>query len=155
MLLFLLLTVHSWVRWAVVLSTLGVGARCAWGWLRGGRWTPKDASFARVWVAAIDIQVALGLLLYFTASPIAQIARQDLRGAWSSEWLRFFGIVHPLVMLVAAAVMHAAWIWTRRTEDDASDRFRRLGLGVLAVLVLVALAIPWPFLSYGRPLTRM
>lgn len=155
MLLFVLLTIHSWFRWAVVLSTLTVGARYARGWIRRRSWTPTDSALARAWVGAIDIQVSLGLLLYFTASPLADIARQDLRGAWSDDSLRFFGILHPLSMLAAAFVAHAAWIWTRRTEDGANGRFRRLGLGVLGVLVLVVLAIPWPFLSYGRPVTRM
>ena len=155
MLLILLLTVHSWFRWAVVLSTLTVGARCAWGWLRNRTWRPRDVAFGQAWIGAIDLQVSLGLLLYFTASPLAAVARQDLRSAWSDEWLRFFGIVHPLSMLVAATVAHASWIWTRRAEEGANERFRRLGLGVLGAVVLVALAIPWPFLPYGRPLARM
>lgn len=155
MLLAVLLTIHSWFRWAVVISTLILGARCASGWIRKRRWTSVDAAFGRAWVGALDLQVSLGLLLYFTASPMAAAARQNFRSAWTNDWLRFFGIVHPLSMLTAALVMHAAWTWARRTEDASNERFRRLGLGVLGALVLVALAIPWPFLPYGRPLARM
>lgn len=151
----MLLVLHSFFRWAVVACTLAVGARCALGWLRRRGWTPADARLGRAWIGAIDLQVALGLLLYLSASPVAAVARQDFGQAWGDASLRFFGILHPLAMLAAASVAHAAWIWTRRAEDGASERFRRLGLGLLGALVLIALAIPWPFLSYGRPLARV
>lgn len=155
MLLAVLLTLHSWCRWAVVLSTLAAGARCASGWVRGRRWTPLDARFARAWVGAIDLQMSLGMLLYLSASPLAAIARRDLAAAWLDPWLRFFGILHPVAMLAATSVAHASWIWARRADEGARDRFRRLGLGVLATTVIVGGAIPWPFLPYGRPLARI
>lgn len=155
MILGVLLVLHSWFRWAVVLATLTVGVRCGLALICKKGWAPSDAKFGRMWVAAIDVQVSLGLLLYFTASPMAAIARQDLGHAWGSDLLRFFGILHPLSMLAAACVAHAAWIWTRRTGERDPRRFRRLGLGLLGALVLIVLAIPWPFLSYGRPLARL
>lgn len=154
MLLALLLTLHSWVRWAVLVTTLVVAARCAWGWTAGKRWSQRDAALARSWVGAIDVQVLLGMLLYFFASPQAAIARQSLRWAWTDPSLRFFGILHPLSMLVAATLAHASWVWARRTDGETRERFRRLGLGVLGAVAIFLLAIPWPFLSYGRPLTR-
>lgn len=152
MLFAVLLALHSWCRWIVVGLTLLVVLRCASGWLRAATWTSLDAGLARLWVGAVDLQVSIGLLLYFTASPTAAAARQSLRVAWTDGWLRFFGIVHPAAMLSAAALAHAAWVWARRTEDH---RFRRLGLGALGALTLIALAIPWPFLPYGRPLARV
>lgn len=155
MLLAVLLTLHSWFRWAVVATTIAIGARCASGWMRKRRWTSRDSAFSRAWVVAVDLQVSLGLLLYFVASPTAAAARDSFRLALADDWLRFFGIVHPLSMLTAAVVTHAAWIWARRSPDGSSDRFRRLGLGVAGALAIVALAIPWPFLAYGRPLARM
>lgn len=150
----LLLWLHSWFRWAVVVTTLVVGARCAWAWASGRSWSQRDAARARVWVSVLDTQVLLGMLLYFFASPQAAIARQSLRAAWSDPSLRFFGIQHPLSMLAAAAIAHASWVWARRTDDATREPFRRLGLGILAAIVLILLAIPWPFLTYGRPLTR-
>jgi len=154
MLLDALLVLHSWIRWAVVVATILLAARCGARWIAKRRWTALDATFGRAWVSAIDIQIAVGLLLYFTASPQAAAARRNLRLAWADDGLRFFGILHPTVMVFAASVMHAAWIWTRRAEDGSNERFRRLGMGVLAVMVLLLLAIPWPFLPYGRPLAR-
>lgn len=154
MLLETLLFVHSLFRWAVLVVTLTVGARCVLGWLGKRRWTAADAAWGRAWVGAIDLQVSLGLLLYFMASPLVAVARQDFTRAWADDVLRFFGIVHPLLMLSAAAIAHAAWIWTRRTGKGPGERFQRLGLGLLGTLLLITLAIPWPFLPYGRPLAR-
>jgi hypothetical protein len=153
MLLAVLLTLHSWIRWAVVASMIAVVVRAGMGWSAKRPWTSKDASLGRVWVGAVDAQVSVGFVLYFIASPMAAIARQDLAAAWRDESLRFFGILHPLMMVVVAIVTHAAWIWVRRTEVG-TERLRRLTLGALGALAFLMLAIPWPFLAYGRPLTR-
>jgi hypothetical protein len=135
-------------------ATCVVGARCAWGFAARRGWSLRDAALARAWVAAIDVQVLLGMLLYFFASPQAAIARQSLRWAWADPSLRFFGIQHPLAMLAVAASTHVSWVWARRTDGATRERFRRLGLGVLGTLVLILAAIPWPSLTYGRPLAR-
>ncbi|MCW5832679.1 MAG: hypothetical protein KIS78_09745 [Labilithrix sp.] len=154
MFLAVLLTLHSWTRWAVVASLAVVLARSVRGWATGRPWTASDGGVARAWIGAMDLQLALGFTLYFVSSPIAEIARRDLRGAWGAgDALRFFGVVHPAAMLVAVVIAHATWTWARRAELDRA-RFRRLALGGLATALLVALAIPWPSLSYGRPLVR-
>jgi hypothetical protein len=154
MLLAVLLTLHSWSRWAVVASTLAMGVCSTRAWIRRTPWTPLDASLTRTWVGTVDLQVALGFVLYFAASPMASIARQDFRAAWSDETLRFFGILHPAAMVLVLVSTHATRVWANRTEHE-HERFRRLTLGVLATFVIAMLAIPWPFLPYGRPLTRM
>ncbi|MBX3198890.1 MAG: hypothetical protein KF850_24670 [Labilithrix sp.] len=154
MFLAVLLTLHSWTRWAVVASLVVVVARSVRAWATRRPWTPPDATVARAWVGAMDLQLALGFTLYFVGSPMAEIARHDLRAAWAAgHALRFFGLIHPACMFVAFMLTHATWISARRTELDR-ERFRRLALGSLVTSVLVAVAIPWPFLSYGRPLVR-
>lgn len=151
----LLLTLHSWIRWAVVLLTIVVGARCAAGWARRRSWSSEDGRWGRAWVGTVDLQVTLGLWLYFVASPTAAAARQDFQRAWRDGTLRFFGIVHPSAMLLAAIVVHVAWAWTRRADERARERFLRLGSGAVCAATLVLMAIPWPFLPYGRALARM
>lgn len=155
MFLAVLLTLHSWTRWGVVTSLVVVVARSVRGWATKSPWTASDATVARVWVGAMDLQLALGFTLYFVGSPMAEIARHDLRAAWAAgDALRFFGLLHPASMFVAFVLAHATWTSARRTELDR-ERFRRLTLGALATTALVTIAIPWPFLSYGRPLVRL
>ena len=148
-----LLQLHSWVRWAVVASVLAVATRAVLALLRTRAWTDRDALVARVWVGATDLQLALGLAMYFSTSAIAEVTRADPSAAWNDVTIRFFGILHPLTMFGAVVLTHATWIWARRTRDPRA-RFRRLAVGAALTAVLVLAAIPWPSPIHGRPLFR-
>lgn len=154
MVFWIFLELHSWLRWAVVLAALSVGLIAASGWFEGRPWNDVDQWIARAWVGATDLQVLLGLGLYLGSSPTAEVARHDLVAAWRDPLLRFFGVLHPSLMLLAFVLTHVAWVRARRATSDR-ERFHRLGLGVLLVLVALALAIPWPWLAHGRPLFRV
>jgi hypothetical protein len=148
-----LVVLHSWGRWAVFVAAAFVVARAARGRAAGRAWAAADATAARVWVGAIDLQAFLGMMLYFAASPVAFVARLDPAAAVHDPTLRFFGALHPLAMAFAFAATHATWIAARRI-DASRARFGRLAVGALATLGLLALATPWPALAYGRPLLR-
>lgn len=144
---------HSCVRWAVVVTAI-VAASSAVRGLRAARaWTDRDARIARALVGALDLQVVLGMVLYFSASPLAAITRANPAAAASDPILRFFGIIHPLLALSAFVVVHASWIAVRRSDDDRT-RFRRFAIGSALALALVVLLVPWPPLLHGRPLVR-
>lgn len=57
-------------------------------------------------------------------------------------------------MLVAVVLAHVGRALSRRVTET-QDKHRRaaifFGLAVVALLI----AIPWPFLPYGRPLLRL
>ncbi|HEU4538216.1 MAG TPA: hypothetical protein VFS00_29040 [Polyangiaceae bacterium] len=149
-----LVVLHSWGRWAVFLTGALVAARALQGRGSGRPWGAADAAAARAWVGSTDVQVLLGMTLYFVVSPVAAVARLAPAVAWGDPMLRFFGALHPLAMVGAFAATHAAWIAARRV-DACPERFSRLGLGALAALGLAALATPWPSLVYGRPLLHV
>ena len=150
----LLLGVHGWLRWAAVLGALGLGGRALHGARRGRRWTGGDQLALRLFAAAADLQFLLGLLLYLEVSPVSRAAvAVGLRASVEQPALLFFGFVHPLLMVVATGAAHVARARARRAPDDAG-RFRTLAGGAALWLLLVAAAIPWPGLPYGRPLVR-
>jgi hypothetical protein len=70
------------------------------------------------------------------------------------QQVRFFAVEHALGMIAAVAVAHVMAVRSRRATVPAV-RQRTWALGAIGALALIALAIPWPFLSYGRPLFRM
>jgi len=149
----LVLFAHSWVRWFVIGSGLVVAAFAVRARLAARPWSSKATAFARVWVGATDLQVLLGLVLFFTDGGVAQAARTQVALGMREPSLRFFGYLHPLAMVFAFALTHATWIAVRRV-DDAAARYRRLATGSLIVLGAILLAVPWTFLPYGRPLLR-
>lgn len=150
----LVLGLHSLTRWLVVAAAALAEGVALHGWWSRRAFGALDRRAVRALVTLIDVQVSLGLTLYLLLSPVARFARADWAAAWANGTLRFFGLLHPALAAAAAVAAHAAWIGARRAGDDTA-RHRRVALGVAALLVLLACAIPWPGSATPRPLLRL
>jgi hypothetical protein len=147
----LVLNLHSWLRWAVIIAALWTLLRA---WLPGRRpWTPADDRSVRLFIISLDIQFLLGLLLYFALSPFTRQAMSDFGAAMKVAGLRFFAVEHVVGMLVAVTLAH---IGAARIRKSAPERRHRIA-GIFFVLALLAIlaSIPWPGLPAGRPLFRI
>jgi len=149
----LILTLHSCVRWLVVLITLANLASALDGIRRRRPWIPSDARLVRAWVGIVDVQLVLGMAMYFELSPITEHL-PGLAAIWSVPALRFFAIRHPLAMLGVVLLAHAGGISARRL-GSAPQRFGRVARSAGTALLLLVVAVPWPFYAIGRPLTRL
>ena len=153
-----ILLLHSFTRWLLLASAAATALAGLAGALGGQPFGARDRAVARAFVTCVDAQVLLGLSQYFGLSPLARAARalwasEGFAALWAERELRFFGVIHPLLMLLAASVAHASWVAARRSEC-ASERHRRLGFGAALALGLFLAAIPWPFLGHERPWFR-
>ncbi|WP_375772174.1 hypothetical protein NR798_15230 [Archangium gephyra] len=147
------LYLHSWLRWGVVLLGALTLARAVHGWARGREWNQADRRVQLLFVAVLDSQVLLGLTLYFALSPLTPKSLDAFREAMSNSMLRFYAIEHAFAMVPALLVAHGASVASRRAEGSTA-RHRRWGVGLLIALLLILVGIPWPVLPYGRPLLR-
>ncbi len=127
------LDLHNLIRWAVVL--LGVIAIVVA--LGGKRWTPQQNSLGRWFSLAFDVQVLLGIILIFL-SPIAQSAFSDFGAAMRDSTLRFFALEHPLLMVIAAVLVHVGVSRGRKTDSP-----RTAAVFYILAAAVVAYAIPW------------
>jgi hypothetical protein len=101
-------------------------------------------------VASLDLQLVFGLLLLFFG-PVAVMGWHEPELMIRSKLLRFFTLEHPVLMLIAITLAHVGRVRIRRSQNDRTRHGRALWFyGVAMVLILAG--IPWPFLSYGRPL---
>lgn len=147
------LVVHSWLRWAVILTALVAAVRAIAGVSGKRPWTRADDRAGFWFLLTFDLQVVVGLLLYFVLSPITRAALQDLGGAMGSAGLRFWGVEHTFGMLVAVALAHAGRAKSRKATDSAArHRVAAICFGLALVAILVS--IPWPGLPNARPLIR-
>lgn len=142
------LFVHSVLRWLVLLLGLLVVFRALAGRSSGRPWTAADEGGGLLFILAVDLQFVAGLLL-FLFSPVTTLGTHELNLAWQSPVLRFFTLVHPVLMVVAFVMVHIARVRIRRAAAEA-HRMAAAWFGV-ALAIMIA-ATPWPFLSYGRPL---
>jgi len=144
------LTVHSWLRWAVLVAGLMAFLRAA---TAGGRpWTPADGRATKWFTTILDVQVVLGLLLYFALSPFTREALGDFGAAMKNSGLRFWAVEHTLGMLIAVGLAHAGAVKVRKAPSYRKHRLAMIFFG-LAMLAILA-SIPWPGTPAGRPLFR-
>ena len=142
------LFLHSWVRWIVMIAAVVAIVRAFYGWLGKKDWAKLDDQLGLLFSTSLDIQMLLGLILYIFLSPITQAAFKNLGAAMSDATLRFFTLEHLLYMLVAVVLGHVGRALSKKaTEPVAKHRMAAIlfGLATLAIL----LAIPW-----SRPLFR-
>ncbi|MCY1021285.1 hypothetical protein [Pyxidicoccus sp. MSG2] len=153
MLYAVVLFLHSWLRWGVVVLGVLTLGRSLLGWLRARAWTPADRRLQLFFVSAFDLQLLLGMTLYFALSPLTPRSMEALRTNLSVSFLRFFSLEHPVMMLLALIAAHVASALSRRA-GEAQRKHRVWAVGLLVAMLLIALGIPWPWLSHGRPLFR-
>ncbi|HEX5505454.1 MAG TPA: hypothetical protein VFW96_22745 [Thermomicrobiales bacterium] len=123
----IVLGLHSFWRWVVLVAVFVALVRGLAGWVRGGAWTRGDRLVSMLAVTTIDIQFILGAILW-----IGQHRWND--GA-------FFGIVHPVVMILALVVAHIGNTRLKALPNPIA-RYRTMAISLLVVIILIAAAIP-------------
>lgn len=147
------LLLHSWLRWVVILLGILALVKALVARASGRPWSPSDASAGRLYSMALDVQMLLGLLLYFVFSNLLALARDDMGRAMANPAMRFWLVEHLTGMLIAIALAHVGSARVRKATTDAA-RFGRAALFYGLSLLAVLLASPWPGLAHARPLFR-
>ena len=120
-----LLTIHSFVRWLIVIVALVAVVKFALGWRRGDAFQSMDRGIASGFSGLIDLQVALGLI-YLIWNGLAV------------EGFPMFRIEHAVTMIIAAVVAHLPVMW--KNADD-KIRFRNSLFIVLDVLIIIFIGV--------------
>jgi hypothetical protein len=145
------LAIHSWVRWIALIAVVGTALAALRGKVAGPR------SLADRWgmvaMMALDIQLLLGLLLYFVLSPNMSAILANMGGAMKDPGLRFWAVEHTASMFGAIALAHIGRVLARKATSDSAKRTRLLACFGVA-LVLIVLGMPWPGRPGGRVLFR-
>lgn len=149
------LTVHSVLRLALLVLLAWIVFSALRGFL-GGRPRPLTAGLLhRIAVIGADLQLTIGLLLYFVWSPTAASAMNDMKAAMKDSELRFWAVEHGTLMLLGIIFVHVGKILARRAGNDAAFHRRTLlwfGLALAAIL-LGSPGLPWA--EHGRSFLRL
>lgn len=147
-----LLLLHSWLRWVVLAVALVTLIRTSANRTAKAPWSTLDDRFSLGLVGLADVQLMLGLVFWLGLSPTTQVA--FAQGVFSQSTLTFFALVHPIAMIAATLWLHVGRVRLKKSPDDPErhGRWRRTTLSFVAILVL---AIPWPSLTWARPLFRV
>lgn len=144
------LILHNLMRWVVVLLAIYALVRIYMGVFGKREFTETDRKSLSFYAIGMDIQLLLGLILYFFLSPITTAALGDFGAAMSNSAIRQFAVEHLLLMLVAVVLAHVATVMARRGVTSSS-KFNRAAIWLTLSVLAVAAAIPWG----SRPLVRL
>ncbi len=103
---------------------------------------------------ALDVQMLVGLILYFVLSPFTARAFTDFSAAMKNPSTRFWAVEHITAMFAAVILAHVGRVLARRAPNASAKRTRLLVCFGLATLLML-LATPWPGMANGRPIIRL
>jgi hypothetical protein len=145
------LLLHSWIRWAAVITGILATAAAFMG--RSSEGSAQADRWGRFFVITLDVQMLLGLLLYFFLSPNTAAIFDDFGAAMRDPIARFWAVEHIALMVFAVAMAHIGQKLSRKARDAKAKQMRLMIFFTLATLAMLA-AIPWPGMANGRPLFR-
>ena len=139
----ILTLLHSAIRWLVLASLLYAIIIAARGYFTQKPFVSKD-NLVRHWTATIGhIQLLLGILMV-TQSPTVRIFWNGTTEAEKDGDILFFGLLHPSLMLISIVVLTVGSALAKRCNDD-HQKFRTMLVYFSVALLLILIAIPWPF----------
>jgi hypothetical protein len=145
-----LLAFHGVLRWVVLAAALAAIVVAAAGWSGKKPAGPALLRTGTIFVAFMDLEFLLGLILYFGASPLVKTAFQNMATAMKDHELRFFTVEHGTYMLLAVVCAHVGAVFSRKART-ASMKYRGATISYCLSLLLVLAGIPWwrPLLRFG------
>lgn len=145
-----LLHLHNLLRWLVLLFALITIFRTMGG-LNGSRpFTNGHRKSALFLMICCDVQLLLGLGLYFMNDWFKVLTSGG--DFMKNPSQRFFTIEHTLGMLVAIILVHVGYSAAKKNMADGA-KYKRVFWCTLIALIVILASIPWPFReAVARPL---
>jgi len=146
------LVLHSLWRWVVVLLGIWTVVRMA-SRMNASVADVKTKKVASWFVAAIDIQLLLGLLLFLGLSPTTKRLLVEGQIALRDPHVLYWTMEHAIPMIIAVFIAHGGQVLLKRASTPARYKLALIVLGIALLVILVS--IPWPFRIQGRPWIRL
>lgn len=144
---------HSQTRWLVLISLVYAIFRAFKGYFSDRKFTGTDNS-VRHWTATIaHIQLIIGMIFYLR-SPVIQYFWKNFNEAKDSLEHLFFGLIHIALMITAIIIITIGSALAKIKLSD-KEKFKTMGIWFSTALVIIFIAIPWPFSPFAnRPYFR-
>lgn len=134
---------HSIIRWFVLASLIFAIYRAYKGYYSKAVFTKTDNSI-RHWTATIaHIQLVIGIILY-SKSPIIKYFWSNFKEAIQNIDTTFFGLIHIVLMLTSIVIITIGSALSKRKTTDL-EKFKTMLVWFSIALLIIFIAIPWPF----------
>jgi hypothetical protein len=137
------LPIHNVLRWAVLLFGIWTVINAITGVSAKRNYSGKDNKTSLFFMLSCDIQLLLGLILYFSGDWFEKI-KTGMGEVMKNPLDRFFAVEHALMMIIAWLLVHIGRSMVKRADTDAAKQKRSMIYFGIALLIIL-LMIPWPF----------
>lgn len=145
-----MLHLHSILRYLIIIVAVWALIKLAAGLSGKKPFTKSDKLPAMLFMILMDIQLLIGLYLYFFGSMGFNLLKSVPMGeVMKNSVTRFFAIEHITGMIIALILVHIGYAATKKNIADRSKFKKAFWLFLIAIIVILAV-IPWPFRDLGR-----
>jgi hypothetical protein len=138
-----ILAMHSLWRWEVLIILAISLVDFFYKRKKALPFSPIDQFLVKTTLISCYIQLALGFSLY-VLSPITQYFLQHFNKAVHLRQIRFFGMEHSSMMIIAAICLTLG-VLKSRNADTSDRRFKILFIWFGLALLIILSSIPWEF----------
>ena len=141
----IILLLHSYLRWIVLILAAIVIVKAIKGITSGSAFTDSDRKSGLFLMISADVQLLLGLYLYFTNGWFSQLSAATMK----IPEVRYFTVEHITAMVIAWVLVHIGYAKIKKGVGlIKTHKTSLIFFGVAILLVLVM--IPWS----ARPMFR-
>ena len=149
------LVIHNILRWAVLLFGVWAVVAALFAVISKRGYTSSDNKTSQFFMISCDVQLLLGLILYFTGTWFDQV-KSNMGAVMKNSPIRFFAVEHALMMIIAWLLVHVGRSMVKRADTDTKKHKLTLIYFGIALIIILAM-MPWPFRQpeIMRPLFRI
>ncbi len=140
----IILFLHSWLRWVVLILALVAIVKSLSGWLGNKPFTKSENGIGGAFVGTMHLQLVLGLLLYFVFSAYGfkAISAAGMGEVMKDSTARFWGVEHIFMMILAVVFAQIGRSRSKRAVSDM-QKHKSAAIFFIIALLLVLSRIPW------------
>jgi hypothetical protein len=141
------LVIHNILRWAVLLFGVWAVITALGAVISKRDYKNSDNKSSLFFMISCDIQLLLGLILYFTGMWFEKV-KTGMGAVMKDPAERFFAVEHALMMIIAWLLVHIGRSMVKRADTDVQKHKRTLVYFGIALIIILVM-IPWPFRPPG------
>lgn len=133
---------HHYWSWLVFAAAVYAIYRAWTGFLGKKQWKKADNTLGFVFTILLDIQLLIGLTLYFFLSPFVKAAFADFGAAMKDSMLRFYAVEHFLMMFIGLTLIHIGRSKAKKAASGIS-KHKITAIWFTLGFILIVSRIPW------------
>lgn len=136
---------HSGLRWIVLILLVSATFMALLKWRSNATYTEGSRKLNLFTMISMHTQLLIGIVLYFMDLGTKVRFTADMM---KDPIARFFTMEHNIMMLLAIALVTIGHSKSKKTADE-TKKFKTIFIFYGIALLIVLVAIPWPFRNLG------